>query len=138
MFDVKFMLTLSILFLFGLSSNSQTYNIDDYDGQTVSTCSGTFYDSGGSGAYYSDNEDYTVAFCSDNGVSLSMNFTSFEVRAGDTLWIYDGPDTSSSLLGAYSGEGMSFSVSSSGTCLTFNFKSDPNFTRAGWEADILV
>ena len=134
--NFRFILAIFILSLISLNSFTQTYNIDDHDGQTVSTCSGTFYDSGGPLAYYSDDEDYTVTFCSDNGLMITIDFTSFEVRSGDTLWIYDGPNTGSPLIGAYSSEGMSFSVSSTGTCLTFNFKSDANFTRAGWVGDI--
>ncbi|MEA1896779.1 MAG: CUB domain-containing protein, partial [Bacteroidota bacterium] len=126
------------LFLLSFSNISiaQTYEIDDYDGQTVNTCTGIFYDSGGAGSFYGNNEDYTVTFCSDNGLSIHIDFTTFEVRVGDTLWIYDGPDTGSTLLGGYSGEGTTFSVTSSGTCLTFNFISNPNFNRQGWAADI--
>ncbi|MCK4630787.1 MAG: hypothetical protein KAT40_05050, partial [Bacteroidales bacterium] len=130
-----------VLFIFFfwnlLLLNGQTYRIDTLDGQTVNTCAGTFYDSGGSSGYYVNNEDYTVTFCSDNGLTISLDFTTFEVRTGDTLRIYDGPDTSSPLLGSYTGEGITFTVTSSGTCLTLNFISDPSFNREGWVASIL-
>jgi len=39
-------------------------------------------------------------------------------------------------MGGYSGEGMTFNVTSSGTCLTFVFISDANFNRAGWVGEI--
>ncbi|MCD6201936.1 MAG: CUB domain-containing protein, partial [Bacteroidales bacterium] len=126
-----------LLFIFTFSLKAQTYNIDDYNGQTVNICAGTFYDSNnGAGDYYDNNETYIVTFCSDNSDHINFDFTTFEIRTGDTLWIYDGPDTSAPLLGAYTGEGRSFSIASSGTCLTFRFVSDPQYTREGWVASI--
>jgi len=133
---LKQIVFIALFFNSVFSASSQTYRIDTLNGQTINTCSGTFYDSGGPGAFYSDNENDTVTFCSDNGQPISLNFTTFEVRIGDTLWIYDGPDTGSPLLGGYTGEGATFNVTSSGTCLTFVFISDPNFNRAGWVGDI--
>ena len=104
----KFLLIFLWLLPVGIYSYSQNYEIDDYDGQTVNTCTGTFYDSGGPAGFYGDNEDYTVTFCSDDGSYLFIDFSIFEVRTGDTLWIYDGPDSSAPLIGGYSGEGIPF------------------------------
>lgn len=87
MFTASKFLIILLLLIAGKYSFSQAYEIDDYDGQTVITCSGPFYDSGGAAAYYGDNENHTVTFCSDNGLSILIDFTTFEVRSGDTLWI---------------------------------------------------
>ena len=39
----------------------QTYTMSN---ATINTCSGTFYDSGGSGGNYMDNQNLTMTFCS--------------------------------------------------------------------------
>ena len=136
-------LNLIILFSFlGLNLFSQSsYNIKDNNGQTISTCGGTFYDSGGASENYSDNEDYTVIFCSQSGENLKFDFSNVFIRSGDFLTVYNGPDISSPVLGTYSGDIFlgsipDFSVVSSGTCLTFNFKSNGSFNRSGWNAII--
>jgi gliding motility-associated-like protein len=134
--DYRKLILLFFIFPFGLNVYSQSYPIDVYNGQTVNTCAGLFYDSGGSAGLYLDNENYTVTFCSDNGSPIRFDFLSFSVRSDDTLYIYDGPDTSAPLYGKYSGGTAPVSLNSSGTCLTFKFVSDPLFTRPGWEANI--
>ncbi len=135
-FQLKFLLVLA--FFTGLAgvSFSQTYPINSYNGQTVTTCSGTFYDSGGSLGDYGNNENYTVTFCSGNGNSVMFDFSVFTVRTGDTLYVYDGPDITSPLKGKYSNTVTPGSLTSSGTCMTFNFVSNNIFTRPGWVAGI--
>jgi gliding motility-associated-like protein len=127
-----------LLFLAPLVINlySQSYQINTFNGQTVTTCSGTFYDSGGPTGFYKDNENYTVTFCSGNGNAIKFDFSSFLVRSGDTLYVYDGPDKTSPLIGKYSGTVVPVSVISTGTCMTFNFISDNVFNREGWAANI--
>lgn len=117
---------------------SQTYLISNYNGQTVNTCSGTFYDSGGSAGPYSNNENYTVTFCSGTSDHLKFDFTALNIGTGDVLYIYDGPNTGSPLIGTYPGIIVltPFTLYTSGTCLTFNFVSDGSFTRPGWAATI--
>ena len=114
-FKIKFkysrqvsVLVLLTTLLTGFRTYSQTYRIDLNDGDTITTCSGTFYDSGGAGGNYGNNENFTVTFCSDNGGNMGLDFSVFEVRVGDTVFIYDGPTTASPLIGAFSGEGLSF------------------------------
>jgi len=103
---------------------------------TVNTCSGTFYDSGGAGGNYSANEAYTKTFCSDNGENLQFDFTAFDVQSTwDRLRIYDGPNTSSTLIGTYTTT-VPTTIISSGTCLTFKFSSDCCVDKLGWSATI--
>lgn len=102
---------------------SQTFLISNYNGQTVNTCSGTFYDSGGSAGPYSNNENYTVTFCSGTSDHLKFDFTALNIGTGDVLYIYDGPNTGSPLIGTYPGIIVltPFTLYTSGTCLTFKF-----------------
>src|SRR6056297_3367938 len=125
------LLILTIIFTtVGYSVFGQTYLITDAD---ATTCSGTFYDSGGSGGNYGSNENHEITICSDNGAEIIIDFTSFQTRDGnDNLTIYDGPDTGSPVIGTYSDNTGPGTVTSSGTCLTFVFVSNNNQERAGW------
>jgi hypothetical protein len=66
------------------------------------TCSGTFYDTGGSSGDYSINEDYTTTYCANYGQNIRFTFTAFETGDKDYLRIYDGETTSSPSLGNFS------------------------------------
>ncbi|MEM7395068.1 MAG: FG-GAP-like repeat-containing protein, partial [Verrucomicrobiota bacterium] len=101
------------------------------------TCSGNFYDSGGAGGSYGDNEDLSQTICAVTG-QVVVTFSAFETELGnDILTIYDGADTNAPLVGAFSGVNSPGSVTSSTGCLTFHFFSDgANSTGAGWAASI--
>lgn len=105
---------------------------------TASTCVGTFYDSGGAGGNYGNNQNLTYTLCSSqSGQCLQMNFTSFDLENNfDFLRIYDGPNTLGTLLGTYTGATLPPTVTSSTGCLTFNFTTDGSGTRPGWAASI--
>ena len=142
---------LSIVFLcFFINSTSAEsaetlladYEIDNVNGQTIYTCSGNFYDDGGSGSNYLINKDYTVTFCSDDGNPISIEFTSFYLEYNsncnyDYLRIYDGANASTSQIGKYCGTyNPPGTIVSSGTCLHFVFHSDGSEVFSGWEASI--
>ncbi len=110
---------LVILLLGFISENilfSQTYLLNSAsNGTTINTCSGIFYDSGGQGGFYSSNENYTLTFCSNNSRPIRFDFTFFDSRPSDVLYVYDGPNTGSPLIGQFSGVPVvPFSVTSSG------------------------
>jgi len=120
-------------------AHAQTYNISN---SSVTTCGGTFYDSGGSGSNYGINELYTFTICpSTPGYKVSVNFTTFNIEDGwDFLTVYDGTNTSAPTLGTYtgtSGPGLaSATPSNSSGCLTFVFDSDGGTNFAGWVGTI--
>ncbi len=136
--NTKKLLLLLLIITCGFELHSQTYIISAYNGQTVNTCSGVFYDSGGSAGYYGINENYSVTFCSGTSDYLKFDFTGINIGTGDILNVYDGPDASSPLIASYQNVVIiaPFSLYSSGSCLTFSFVSDAGFTRPGWAANI--
>ena len=134
-------LKLFLIFLLGFISEnslfSQVYLLNAAsNGQTISTCTGKFYDSGGPTGSYSPSENFTLTFCSNNGFPIKFDFITFDSRPSDRLSVYDGPNTSSPLIGNYSGTPAPFIITSSGTCLTFKFVSGILFNRPGWTANI--
>ncbi len=119
----------------------QTYEMDVYNNQTVTTCTGTFYDSGGQSGQYLANENYTVTFCpSSTGQKIKVDFNSFGVTSGDLLIIYNGASTSSAQLGVFdismSPVNMQIQATAGNAsgCLTFQFISQGS--ASGWSANI--
>jgi PKD repeat protein len=107
---------------------------------TVTACTGDFYDSGGAAGGYLDGENYTLTFYpSTPGTMLKAVFSSFSTESGyDYLRIYNGINTSATLIGTYhgtSGPGTVMATTASGA-LTFNFTSDVSVTSSGWTAAI--
>ncbi len=106
----------------------------------VSTCSGTFYDTGGAGGQYANSEDYEVLYCSDNGDDLIFTFNFFDSEAVDHLYIYNGTDATAPLLLDLSGHAVvtPFNVGSTNAsdCLFFVWHSDGSIVYDGWEAFI--
>ncbi|MEA3479074.1 MAG: glycosyl hydrolase family 18 protein [Bacteroidota bacterium] len=95
----------------------------------------TIYDSGGPSWNYYHNEDYVITIELENALSLSLHFSSFELEDEyDSLWIYDGADTSAQLIGGYSGSNGPGSVYASDNVITLRFHSDANTSKMGWEA----
>ncbi|WP_282090191.1 beta strand repeat-containing protein [Aquimarina algiphila] len=115
------------------------------DGITTTTCNTIFRDTGGDLNQYQNNENLTHTICPDvPGSMLIADFTAFDVEVPsfgfiwDFLQIYDGSDTSGTLIGTFyntNPPGTITATNPSG-CLTFVFSSDNSFTEDGWEATI--
>lgn len=107
---------------------------------TITTCSGDFYDSGGSAGNYLDNELYILTFNpSTAGAMLRFIFSSFTTESGyDTLTIYNGASTSAPVIGKYHGTTSPGTVTANNATgsLTFRWKSDVSQVYAGWAAAI--
>jgi hypothetical protein len=123
-----------ILFLLSLSiTTAQTYTMQN---GTETTCSGTFYDSGGAGGNYSNGENFEYTFCPTNpGDQIRFDFSAIDLEACcDDLLVYNGNSSAAPLYGD-AAVGQFTSTDASG-CLTFVFTSDGSITRSGWEAVI--
>lgn len=109
---------------------------------TVTTCSGIFYDTGGAGDNYSDNEDFIMTFLpAQAGSKVSLEFIAFTVEYDnncdyDYLRIYDGENTSAALIGEYCGSNSPGTVlaTNNAGALTFEFHSDFSVNESGWIA----
>ncbi len=101
----------------------------------VNTCGGLFFDGGGSAANYANNQNFTKTFCSSTpGSCLQIQFTTFTLRAGDVLTVYNGNSVASPLIGAYTGATLPPVMLSSTGCLTVSFTSNANLVDVGWQA----
>lgn len=114
------------------------------DPTPVNSCSGNFFDSGGSFNRYSNNENIIKTICpaGGTGTHLEMQFLTTDLGPGDDLCIYDGTNIAAPLIVCSSAQGNSangaFKVAASAPnnsgCLTFRFTSDGAGTGTGWEA----
>jgi hypothetical protein len=124
-------------------SAGQNYEIDTYNGQTVTTCSGIFYDSGGGSGFYAANESYSVTFCpSTAGTKIDLDFSNFDVGPGSELEVFDGPNNTFNSFGVFStpgfspvGMGVAATPTNSSGCLTVEWTSGTS-TNLGWQAQV--
>lgn len=128
-----------IIFLIIVSfGNAQVYNMGNLG--SISTCSGYFYDDGGSGNNYGSSQSTVATFCSASpGQSIYFQFTQFGTENFyDSLIVYNGSSTSAPILAAYTGSTVPGNVISANAenCLTFEFRSDGSIQGIGWVATI--
>lgn len=156
---MKKLLTLFVVIIYSATSFSQILVTDpDLDASSPLDCAANsgpaanFFDSGNNSANYSAGENEIITICPDfaGGTSkLSITFgintgLLFGVDASDTVFIYDGPNTSSPLLGAYNssnaptGFNHIASFNNPTGCLTIQFVSDagPGTEGIGWDANV--
>jgi len=119
-----------------------TFEIDVYNGDTITGCTGTFTDSNPSTTgNYGNNEDYTITFCSGSGDPMSFDFNNngfFDALAtGDTLYMYD--EVGGLLMQIDGSDDPSFSqfeLSTVSQCVTFRFVSNGSTNDDGWAAKV--
>ncbi len=123
-----------------IKANGQLYiNNGFLDGDTIYTCNDLFLDSGGEISNYSNDEDYTITFCSCAASSLSITFQQYASENTDTLKVYDGasifsPEFIQSPLSGNPTVPIRFL--SFDTCITFRFISNSLNSYPGWKAEI--
>lgn len=102
---------------------------------TLTDPTGEFFDSGGEiGVYYSDDRSLTLIQPTD-AESVSVTFQSFYLEENwDYLYIYNGTDVFSPLIGIYTGIDNPGTVTSNEGHLLFEFRSDCAIAEPGWSA----
>jgi len=134
--------------LLGLSAIGQTVvNLNASTHTTTQTgCSYWFYDDGTVSGTYTNSQDRWITFASSDAVNthIKASFASFDIDPGDTLFIYDGPNTASPLIGAYNNNNpltipntmVQASIANVSGDLTFRFKTNASTVKDGWNCSI--
>lgn len=103
--------------------------------QTLSWCTGTLYDDGGPNGNYGNYNDVVTTIAPPGATSVTLNFTAFGFEEDyDYLWIYDGPNTASPVIGQYTGFSLpnGGSITSTGGAITLKRSSDPYVNELGF------
>jgi hypothetical protein len=108
------------------SATPGSYNIPTNGTFTITTCSLVIYDDGGASQNYSNGCDVTLILQPETaGNLISVQGTSSTESSWDYLRIYDGVGTSGTMLGEYTGSGLTVPPLTSTTGpLTISFYSD--------------
>lgn len=79
-----------------------------------------------------------MTFCSSvSGECVQLLFSAFDLESGfDFLTVYNGPNTSSPVLGSFTGSNLPGVLTATSGCLTIEFTSDFLGRAEGWEASI--
>lgn len=154
----RIVLIATLLFT-GICAHTQSVLITDpdYDQANPLDCNvfndgsiQNFFDSGNNTADYSPNENDTIVICPDltNGSKVTIAFATnagytWSVDPTDTVYVYDGPNTASPLLGAINSSthpnGATFQASFQNNpsgCLTVVFISDGASESTGWDGNV--
>ena len=67
-------------------------------------------------------------------VAISLEFYTFNLLAGDSLFVYDGSDSTATLIGAFSSNTLPTSLASSNGQMFIQFVTDNQNTTSGWSA----
>lgn len=112
------------------------------DGTPINSCSGLFFDPGGSGDYLPET-DLSVVICSDeSNTHVLLRFQEIALAEGDELIFRDGDSETAPLieLSVSIHSGLPFAVQATATnssgCLYVTFNSDEENEAAGWQANI--
>ena len=97
-----------------------------------------FIEDGSKHLHYASNADCSWLIVpqvpvTDSIDHLILQFDLFSIAPDDTLFIYDGENTSMPLLGAFSGWAQPGDIVSNGNKVFLNFKTNGGYNGPGWE-----
>lgn len=112
---------------------------------SLTSCSGSLFDSGGPCAPYGANQTAIATISPTMAGQVHLTFPLFDVESGDqggticnydNLKIYDGPNTTYPLIGTYCNNNLPpATISSSSSSITILFTSDPGLEESGFQID---
>lgn len=98
-------------------------------------CTDTIWDMGGPSRNYYNDEDYVTTIAPTGATQVTLSFSQFNMELNyDSLYIYDGPDDTYPLIGAYTGTNSPGTVTSTGSSLAIKVHTDGNTVAAGFSA----
>ena len=100
---------------------------------TYTAGSGNLYDSGGSTGNYTDDERTLYLIQPTGGANVTITFNSFNLELDwDYMFIYDGATPNAPLIGKYTGTTSPGTITSTGSDLLLEFRSDCATVKPGW------
>ncbi|MGZ3885023.1 MAG: N-acetylmuramoyl-L-alanine amidase, partial [Bacteroidia bacterium] len=106
-----------------------------YSTTTYTSSASNFYDSGGPAGNYGNDERKVWLFTRPAATNITLNFTAFDVEKNyDYLFLYDGGNINSPLIGKYTGTVSPGPVTSTNDSLLVEFRSDCATVATGWAA----
>jgi Zn-dependent metalloprotease len=101
--------------------------------QTQTACAGMVYDNGGPGDSYSDNSNSIVTIAPPGAATVTLHFTQFKMEQDyDYLYVYDGPNTSGTVLGTFTGSTLPANITSISPSVTIRQFSDVSVVDSGF------
>ncbi len=119
----------------GWSASYSTQTTVFCDSQTeLTSLNGSFNDGSGETGY-GNNSSCKWLIQPENVESITLSFDSFNTEQDyDGVIVYDGADTSSEVLGVFTGSSLPHSVTSTGESMLVWFLTDEDTRFSGWEA----
>ncbi|MFA4851514.1 MAG: PKD domain-containing protein [Bacteroidales bacterium] len=111
------------------------FMVENGAADTQTACNGQLFDSGGSGNYQ-DNTNSTITIAPTGAMNITLNFLSFSYELNyDYLYIYDGPDATSPLIGDFTGSSLpnGGTITSTTGSITLVQTSDQAVNESGFE-----
>ena len=106
------------------------------NGTTNLTATSGSFDDGSNNAPYNNNSDCWWLIDVNGATSIDLTFSAFDIEQSyDWVAVYDGGDTSATLLAAYTGQANTPPITSSGSQLLVRFISDIFISGPGWSAN---
>jgi M6 family metalloprotease-like protein len=102
--------------------------------KSYTAASGTFSDGTSPTIDYTNNQNCEWLIQPTGANFVTIDFNRFDTEQGfDFVTVYDGPNSTSTQIGTYSGNNIPASIVSSGNSLYVVFNSDNLITSTGWE-----